>query len=324
MSLYELFRGFFGFPRGRRPRDPFFGGITRDEDEEDEYDEDGGPSFGVRPTEDFGFSFSGMRFHDNFGFGELFRDFNELFNEMGAWTLPCQPFELPVTEAAPAASGHLSEEQKRRALRDSMLKYPDSHQPRISEEGTVPGRDLGDGAGLAAPGVKPWQPFAGLGEMHLAPPSAREDKDLDSRVSSEGLETVLRPGEPKAHSYFQSVSVTTVTGPDGRSWRSLWVTGSSRGGSALQTWATPSPSWRPSSVAGSQADSPGLPRSIPGSLRMSEPQQRNPRLRQALVPCAGRAACFPGGSLSCSPLLPLRGVPRTCRGIKSIYATGLM
>ncbi|EMP28219.1 Putative phospholipid-transporting ATPase FetA [Chelonia mydas] len=123
--------------------------------------------------------------------------------------------ELPATEAAPPASGHLSEEQKRQALRDSMLKYPDSQQPRISEEGAVPGRDLGDGAGLAAPGMRPWQPFAGLGEMHPAPPSAREDKDLDSRVSSEGLDTVLRPGEPKAHSYFQSVSVTTVTGPDG-------------------------------------------------------------------------------------------------------------
>ncbi|KAM9114823.1 HCLS1-associated protein X-1 [Pangshura tecta] len=215
MSLYELFRGFFGFPRGRRPRDPFFGGITRDEDEEDEYDEDGGPSFGVHPSEDFGFSFRGMHFHDNFGFDELFRDFNELFNEMGAWTLPCQPFELPGTEATPPASGHLSEEQKRQALRDLMLKYPDSHQPRSSAEGLVPGRDLGDSVRPAAPGMRPWRPFAGLGEMHPAPPSAREDKDLDSRVSSEGLETVLRPGKPKAHSYFQSVSVTTVTGPDG-------------------------------------------------------------------------------------------------------------
>uniref|UniRef100_A0A8C3S8Y7 Uncharacterized protein n=1 Tax=Chelydra serpentina TaxID=8475 RepID=A0A8C3S8Y7_CHESE len=86
-----------------------------------------------------------------------------------------------------------------------MLKYPDSHQPRISAEGPVPGRDLGDGAGLGAPGMRPWRPFAGVSEH----------ADLDSRVSSEGLETVLRPGEPKAHSYFQSVSVTTVTGPDG-------------------------------------------------------------------------------------------------------------
>uniref|UniRef100_A0A8C3UYQ5 HCLS1 associated protein X-1 n=1 Tax=Catharus ustulatus TaxID=91951 RepID=A0A8C3UYQ5_CATUS len=44
--------------------------------------------------------------------------------------------------------------------------------------------------------------------LHLPP-------DLDSQVSSAGLETILRPNEPKSHSYFQSVSVTTVTLPDG-------------------------------------------------------------------------------------------------------------
>ncbi|XP_043358177.1 HCLS1-associated protein X-1 isoform X1 [Dermochelys coriacea] len=306
MSLYELFRGFFGFPRGRRPRDPFFGGITRDEDEEDEYDEDGGPSFGVPPTEDFGFSFSGMRFHDNFGFDELFRDFNELFNEMGAWTLPCQPFELPASEAAPPASDHLSEEQKRQALRDSMLKYPDSHQPRISEEGLVPGRDLGDGAGLAAPGMRPWQPFAGLGEMHPAPPSAREDKDLDSRVSLEGLETVLRPGEPKAHSYFQSVSVTTVTGPDGTVEERRTVQDSQGRRETVVTRRRGDQTPVTTIPEGGQDKDPQEEDTIPDD-GMSEPQQRNLRLRQALVPCAGRAACFPGGSLSCSPLLPLRG-----------------
>uniref|UniRef100_A0A8C0G7P0 HCLS1 associated protein X-1 n=1 Tax=Chelonoidis abingdonii TaxID=106734 RepID=A0A8C0G7P0_CHEAB len=95
-----------------------------------------------------------------------------------------------------------------------MLKYPDSHQPRSFAEGPVPGRDLGDSVGPAAPGMRPWRPFAGVSE----PPGSCISilcTDLDSRVSSEGLETVLRPGEPKAHSYFQSVSVTTVTGPDG-------------------------------------------------------------------------------------------------------------
>ncbi|XP_075763487.1 HCLS1-associated protein X-1 [Pelodiscus sinensis] len=207
MSLYELFRGFLGLPRGRRPREPFFGGMTRDEEEDE--DEEAGPSFGAGPGEDFGFSFGGMRFHDNFGFDELFRDFNELFNEMGAWTLPHQPFELPAPEPAP---GHPREEQTRQALRDAMLKYPDSRRPRSSPE---EGGDLEADAGLAAPGTRPWRPFAGLGEMRPAPPSTREDKDLDSRVSSEGLETVLRAGEPKAPSYFQSVSVTTVTRPDG-------------------------------------------------------------------------------------------------------------
>lgn len=39
--------------------------------------------------------------------------------------------------------------------------------------------------------------------------------DLDSQVSSAGLGTILRPDEPQAHSYFQSVSVTKVTLPDG-------------------------------------------------------------------------------------------------------------
>ncbi|XP_074837325.1 HCLS1-associated protein X-1 isoform X2 [Carettochelys insculpta] len=217
MSLYELFRGVLGLPRGRRARDPFFGGVTRDEeaDDDEEEDEGGGPPFGPHPRQDFGFSFGGMRFNDTFGFDELFWDFNELFSELGAWTLPCQPFELPGTEATPCPSGPQSEEKRQQSLRDSMLKYPDSHQPRHSPEGSGPGRDQGDTAGLVVPGTRPWWPFAGLGEMRPAPPSAREDKDLDSQVSSEGLETVLRPGQPKAHSYFRSVSVTTVTGPDG-------------------------------------------------------------------------------------------------------------
>ncbi|VFV19147.1 hcls1-associated protein x-1-like [Lynx pardinus] len=41
---------------------------------------------------------------------------------------------------------------------------------------------------------------------------AREDNDLDSQVSQEGLGPVLQP-QPK--SYFKSVSVTKITKPDG-------------------------------------------------------------------------------------------------------------
>uniref|UniRef100_U3JEN2 HCLS1 associated protein X-1 n=1 Tax=Ficedula albicollis TaxID=59894 RepID=U3JEN2_FICAL len=47
------------------------------------------------------------------------------------------------------------------------------------------------------------------------PPFGGSGRDLDSQVSSVGLGTILRPDEPKSHSYFQSVSVTTVTLPDG-------------------------------------------------------------------------------------------------------------
>lgn len=43
-------------------------------------------------------------------------------------------------------------------------------------------------------------------------PRAREDNDLDSQVSQEGLGPVLQP-QPK--SYFKSISVTKITKPDG-------------------------------------------------------------------------------------------------------------
>uniref|UniRef100_A0A8C0F4J3 Uncharacterized protein n=1 Tax=Bubo bubo TaxID=30461 RepID=A0A8C0F4J3_BUBBB len=49
----------------------------------------------------------------------------------------------------------------------------------------------------------------------LLSPSHVSPADLDSQVSSAGLGTILRPDEPKSRSYFQSVSVTKVTLPDG-------------------------------------------------------------------------------------------------------------
>ncbi|XP_054857661.1 HCLS1-associated protein X-1 [Eublepharis macularius] len=208
MSVYDLFRGFFGFRGERRARDPFFGGITRDDDEDDDEDDEG-PSFGARPSDDFGFGFTfapgGMHFHENFGFDELFRDFNNLFNEMGSWTLPPQPFEFPGMEAPPSAN---HSREKRQTLRDSMLKYPDSHRPSQSPE---------DGLGPTVPERRPWRPFQGLEERGPAPSNTdstpKEDKDLDSRVTSEGLETILPPAQPRT--YFKSISVTKVMTPDG-------------------------------------------------------------------------------------------------------------
>ncbi|XP_019382267.1 PREDICTED: HCLS1-associated protein X-1 isoform X2 [Gavialis gangeticus] len=199
MSFYDVFRGLFGF---RRPRDPFFGGITRDEDEDDD-DDAMGAEWG--PAEQFGFGFSvgpgGMRFHDGLNFDHLFREFNELFHDMG----------LPSVEPPPPAAG----EKHRQSLRDSMLKYPDGPCPWTPVEDPDSGGCLGDGAGPAAPGRRPWQPFAGLKDTHPLLPALKEDRDLDSQVSSAGLETILRPSEPKSHSCFQSVSITTVTRPDG-------------------------------------------------------------------------------------------------------------
>ncbi|CAH6910226.1 Hax1 [Phodopus roborovskii] len=106
MSFFDLFRGFFGFRGPRSHRDPFFGGMTRDDDDDDDDEEEedrgtwGRGSYrfdGFQPPEEFGFSFSpegGMRFHDNFGFDDLVRDFNSIFSEMGAWTLPSHSPDL--------------------------------------------------------------------------------------------------------------------------------------------------------------------------------------------------------------------------------------
>ncbi|XP_044304349.1 HCLS1-associated protein X-1 isoform X2 [Varanus komodoensis] len=205
MSLYDLFRGFFGFRGERRPRDPFFGGITRDDEDEDDEDEDESPFFGARRSDDFAFGFTfgpgGMRFHDSFGFDELFQDFNDLFSEMGARSLPLHPFEFPGVEAPPPADRPL---EKRQTLRDSMLKYPDSQ--RFSR------RTLEDGFNPATPERRPLHPFQGRAAEDVTDTS-KEDRDLDSHVTSEGLETVLPPAQPR--SYFKSVSVTKVIAPDG-------------------------------------------------------------------------------------------------------------
>ncbi|XP_077177792.1 HCLS1-associated protein X-1 [Paroedura picta] len=207
MSLYDLLRGFFGFRGERRSRDPFFGGITREDEDDEDDEDDGGPSFG--PSNDFGFGFTfgpgGVRFHDNFGFDQLFQDFNSLFDEVGAWTLPPRSFEFPGIEAPPSAS---HSRERRQTVRDSMLKYPDSRRPD---------RALQDDFGPIVPERRPWHPFQGL-EVKPAPAdlqdTPKEDRDLDSHVTSEGLETILSPA-PQPRSYFKSISVTKVVAPDG-------------------------------------------------------------------------------------------------------------
>ncbi|KAB1260647.1 HCLS1-associated protein X-1 [Camelus dromedarius] len=197
--------------------------MTRDDDEDDEEEEEGGATWsrgssrfeGPQPPEEFGFGFSfspggGMRFHDNFGFDDLVRDFNNIFSEMGAWTLPSRPPELPGPE-----SETLGERQQGQTLRDSMLKYPDSHQPRIFHGGLE--SDKRTEPPKPAPDWGSQRPFHRFDDMWPVTPDsrAREDNDLDSQVSQEGLGPVLQP-QPK--SYFKSISVTKITKPDGVSW----------------------------------------------------------------------------------------------------------
>ncbi|KAF0880596.1 AT8B2 ATPase, partial [Crocuta crocuta] len=204
-------------------RDPFFGGMTRDEEEEEEEDEEEGATWGrgssrfegPQSPEEFGFGFSfspggGMRFHDNFGFDDLIRDFNNIFSEMGAWTLPSHLPELPGPGLESETPGERRQEGQ--TLRDSMLKYPDSHQPRIFGGGLE--SDARSESPKPAPDWGSQRPFGLFDDTWpLTPHSrAREDNDLDSQVSQEGLGPVLQP-QPK--SYFKSISVTKITKPDG-------------------------------------------------------------------------------------------------------------
>ncbi|XP_069074210.1 HCLS1-associated protein X-1 [Pleurodeles waltl] len=210
MSVYDLFRGFFGVP-GRR--DPFFGGIAHDEDEEEDEEEGSVYPFGSRTPEGFGFSFGPDRsfFHGSLGFEEVFQDFNKLFTDIDKWI--ASPIELPT------AGENQVDKGKGRSLRDSMLKEPDSDPPKSSEGFLCP--EAKDIPGFRSPERRtPWRPFGRIEDFWKAPPLtgkdvALEDQDLDSQVSSEGLDTVLRPSKPETKSYFKSVSVTKVMGPDG-------------------------------------------------------------------------------------------------------------
>ncbi|XP_070807558.1 HCLS1-associated protein X-1 [Pituophis catenifer annectens] len=205
MSVFDLFRGFFGF---RRTPDPFWGAFTRDDedDEDDEDDLDFQENHFFPDGFTFGFTFEpgGIHFHDQFGFQELFRDFNNFFNDIGTRSLPPPSFEFPRLECHPPPASPPAD--KGQTLRDSMLKFPDS-QSRGADEGPNP----------PIPGGRPWAPFRGFQESHSDAPdlkdSRKEDGDLDSQVTSKGLQAILPPAQPR--SYFKSVSVTKVMAPDG-------------------------------------------------------------------------------------------------------------
>ncbi|XP_040474750.1 LOW QUALITY PROTEIN: HCLS1-associated protein X-1 [Falco naumanni] len=224
MSFYDVFRGFFGFPGRHRPRDPLFGGTAWDEEEEED---DDGPA-PPQPPHDFAFGFGFSPDGTRGAFEELFRDMGELLGVFGGGLgqAPAAPRWGWDGAAPPGALGAVAEPPRQpgltrtpffppepplpgpgegsagRPLRDSMLKQPDAPS-------AVPGGPEG-----ARDPPRPWRPFLGLDD---APPASgpKEDQDLDSHVSSAGLGTILRPDEPKSRSYFQSVSVTKVTLPDG-------------------------------------------------------------------------------------------------------------
>ncbi|NXI44343.1 HAX1 protein, partial [Galbula dea] len=126
MSFSDVFRGFFGFPRRGRPRDPLFGSTSWDD--EDEEEEDGGP-FLAQPPQDFPFGFGFSPGGSRGAFEELFRDVGELLGVFGGtWAGTPRPFEPSLPGPSPGPG----EGSVGRPLRDSMLKHPDSQAPSSS------------------------------------------------------------------------------------------------------------------------------------------------------------------------------------------------
>ncbi|KAM4013212.1 HCLS1-associated protein X-1 [Anomaloglossus baeobatrachus] len=177
MSVFDLFRRFF-HPPGMR--DPFFGGMMEDEEDEDDFSQ-------LPP----GFGRSSL--HDPFGFEDIFRDFNELFTDFGS-IIQDVP-QLPGAEPSLRTPGG----RGTGSLRDFMLKFPDSHLPRLQPRWPTEGQE------------------DNIGTSHSG--ETKQDKILDLEVSSRGLDSILRPEEQSpsssSSSYFRSVSVSRVMRPDG-------------------------------------------------------------------------------------------------------------
>lgn len=232
MSVFDLFRGFFGVPGGhyRGRRDRFFDIMTHDEDEDDDDDdEDGGYYDGFRGEQQdpfdsawrFGFSFGpdGMRIQEPPVFGQLLKEMEEMFAQMGSLDgrADSRYFDFP-RRVPPSAGDGESGGSSGNALRDFMLKSPDEHRPQRPLQ---PSHDTAPSAPFHS-----WTPFSKFDTLRRdswkAPENhPKEDRDLDSAVSAEGLDQILAPPggqappQPKPHSFFQSVTVTKVMKPDG-------------------------------------------------------------------------------------------------------------
>ncbi|XP_044192470.1 HCLS1-associated protein X-1 [Thunnus albacares] len=248
MSVFDLFRGFFGVPGGhyRGRRDPFFDAMTHDDDEDDDDDEDGFDYDGFRGDQQdpfdstwrFGFSFGpdGMRIQEPPAFGHVLREMEEIFSQLGRWDRQQESgyFDVPSIMPPPTPPPPPQDRPEKgggNPLRDFMLKSPHSDQPGPQ---TGPSREpRNDGCPSYESPEFPsspfhgWTPFSKFNDIwrreSQKPPEdeRKEDRDLDSAVSSGGLDQILSPpagqapSQPRTRSFFQSVTVTKVVKPDG-------------------------------------------------------------------------------------------------------------
>lgn len=242
MSVFDLFRGFFRAPgshyRGRR--DPFFDSMTHDDDDDDEDEDDGFYYDGFRgdPQDHFdsawrfGFSFGpdGMRIHESPAFGHVLREVEEIFSQMDNWEGKPGSGIFGVPSIVPPPSQDRAERgggtSGRNLLRDFMLKSPDSDKepPREPRNDSRPSCESPEFPSSPFHGWTPFSRFNDIwrqGPQRAAEDERKEDRDLDSAVSSGGLDQILTPPagqapkQPRIRSFFQSVTVTKVVKPDG-------------------------------------------------------------------------------------------------------------
>ncbi|XP_042371815.1 HCLS1-associated protein X-1-like [Plectropomus leopardus] len=244
MSVFDLFRGFFGVPGGhyRGRRDPFFDAMTHDDDDDDE-EEDGFYYDGFRGDQQdpfdsalrFGFSFGpdGMRIQEPPVFGQVLREMEEIFSQLGRWDGQQESGHFGVPSIMPPPPQDRTERDRSggNPLRDFMLKSPDNDpqgpQAGPSREPRHDGRPSYESPELPSSPFHGWTPFSKFNDIWKKGPQRapeeerREDRDLDSAVSSGGLDQILTPpagqapNQPRTRSFFQSVTVTKVVKPDG-------------------------------------------------------------------------------------------------------------
>uniref|UniRef100_A0A8C5F724 HCLS1 associated protein X-1 n=1 Tax=Gadus morhua TaxID=8049 RepID=A0A8C5F724_GADMO len=236
MSVFDLFRGFFGVPggqyRGDGRRDPFFDGMTHDDDDDDDddaYQEDGFPQDGYcgdqrEPFDNalrFGFSFgpNGMRIDEPPLFGHVLRGMEEIFSHLSRFEE--QHGTGPFGKYLHGSDNNGQRSSSGNALRDSMLKSQEDaiHRHRAP---AVPPRDE-DTPSLPSSPFHGWSPFPKVRNQTMCIVTVEVSLclDLDSAVSSGGLDKILTPrpsetpSQPRSRSYFQSVIVSKVVKPDG-------------------------------------------------------------------------------------------------------------
>ncbi|XP_041664012.1 HCLS1-associated protein X-1 isoform X2 [Cheilinus undulatus] len=208
--------------------------MTHDEDDDDD-DEDGFYYDGYRGDQQdpfdhdwrFGFSFGpdGMRIHEPPVFGQVLREMEEIFSQLGSRDWQSEPGHFGVPMLPPSQDGENRGEggSSGNPLRDFMLKMPDGDTPGPK---AGPSREPRNDShpSYESPGDYSWTPFSKFNDFWKNGPQKelrKEDGDLDAAVSSGGLDQILtppagqEPNQPRTRSFFQSVMVTKVVKPDG-------------------------------------------------------------------------------------------------------------